>query len=322
MTRRKPPVTKTVTSMKRLALLTLFLAMAVGSSAQNFSGTYLYEKRDTCDLFLDVYEPSPGSEAGRPTVLFVFGGGFVGGQRNEPFYHPWFKLLNDNGFRVVAIDYRLGLKGVDMRFDLFHLIDASKKTQKAVNMGVEDVFSAVNYLCRNKDKLGIDPSKIVLAGNSAGAMISLSSEWEECNRTPRAQTLPEDFRFAGVISFAGAIMSDTGKPRYLREPCPQLLIHGTDDAAVTYKKTSFAKRGMWGSSYVAEILEKQGFSYQIFRYVGHTHDMAANLVETWPEQIRFLEENVIASIKRTIDATLDDPAMTVREEITLSDIYK
>ena len=50
--------------------------------------------------------------------------------------------------------------------------------------------------------------------------------------------------------------------------------------------------------------------------------MAANLVETWPEQIRFLEENVIAGIKRTIDATLDDPAMTVREEITLSDIYK
>ena len=188
------------------------LAASIGAAGQNFSGTYLFEHRDTCDLYLDVYEPSVGSEPGKPTVLFVFGGGFVSGVRNDPFYFPWFKLLNDSGYRVVAMDYRLGLKGVDMRFDLFHLVDASKKTQNAVNMGVEDVFSAVRFLCVNKEKLGIDPSKIVIAGNSAGAMISLSSEWEVCNGTTRTLVLPQGFRFAGVIAFAGAIMSDTGNP--------------------------------------------------------------------------------------------------------------
>ena len=66
--------------------------------------------------------------------------------------------------------------------------------------------------------------RIVIAGSSAGAMISLSAEWEICKGNG-----PKGFRAAGVMSFAGAIMSDSGTPSYPSEPCPQLLIHGTAD---------------------------------------------------------------------------------------------
>ena len=229
--------------------------------------------------------------------------------------------MNDNGFGVVAIDYRLGLKGVEMRFDLGHIVDAAKKTQHAVNIGVEDVFSAVNYLIINKDKLGIDPDNIVIAGSSAGAMISLSAEWQICEGTVLTTVLPEGFNFTGVMSFAGAIMSDSGKPIYHKAPCPQLMFHGTADGAVRYGKLSFGKRGLWGSDAIAKILADQGFAYNIYRYTGHSHDMAANMVETWPEQLRFLEQDVVAKKSRTIDATVVDPAMPVRWDISLSDIY-
>lgn len=307
--------------MKRLILIVLCLTALLPAGAQTLSGTYRFAQRDTCDLYLDIYEPALIDGPERPSILFVFGGGFITGRRDDAYVMPWFKRLTDNGFRVISIDYRLGLKDVRMRFDWLHLIDAADKTKHAVDVGVEDVFSAVRYLSDHAEELGIDMSKIVLAGSSAGAMISLSSEWEICNGTPHTAVLPLDFNFAGVMSFAGAIMSDSGQPRYPIPPCPQLLIHGTADGAVAYDKTAFGRRGMYGSSALAEILAEGGFVYNIYRFKDHSHDMAANFIATWPEQIRFLEENVMGRSGRVIDAMVDDPAVPVMGNITLDDIY-
>ena len=310
--------------MKRLLLLLLTLLCAIPSFAQK--STYKVAQRDTCDLFMDVYDPViiPGDTLNRPTILYVFGGGFVMGQRDDPWVLPWFKLLNENGYRVVSVDYRLGLKGIKMKFDLFHLIQSAGYTKKAVDMGVEDVFASVRYLCDNAEELGIDPNNIVICGSSAGAMISLSSELEACNRTSRAAILPEGFHFAGVMSFAGAVMSDSGKPSYKRTPCPQLLIHGTKDQAVAYDKMGFGRWGMFGSSYLVDkVLKPAGYTYQIYRYVGHSHDMSANLMANWPEEKRFLEVAVMGGNKLVIDSSVDDPTMPVigAASVTLDDIY-
>lgn len=308
--------------MKRLVLTLLALLLCAASFAQE-KATYLVAHRDTCDLYMDVYEPVaiPGDTLNRPTVLFVFGGGFITGQRDDPYVLPWFKLLNENGYRVVSVDYRLGLKGIRMRFDLFHLIQSADYTKRAVDMGVEDVFASVRYLADHPE-LGVDMDHIVIAGSSAGAMISLSCELEACNRTIRAAILPEGFHFAGVMSFAGAIMSDTGKPAYRRTPCPQLLIHGTADGAVQYEKMGFGRRGMFGSSYlVNKVLKPAGYIYQIYRYVDHSHDMAANMMANWPEEKRFLEVSVMGKKPLVIDCTLDDPLMPSWQSVTLDDIY-
>lgn len=309
--------------MKRILLLGVLLFCCTLSFAQKT--TYKVAQRDTCDLFMDVYEPAviPGDTLLRPTILYVFGGGFVTGRRDDPWLLPWFRRLNENGYRVVSVDYRLGLKGVKMRFDLFHLIQSTDYTKKAVDMGVEDVFSAVRYLADHPE-LGVDMDHIVLAGSSAGAMISLSCELEACNRTSRAAILPEGFHFAGVMSFAGAILSVTGKPGYARTPCPQLLIHGTADGAVQYEKRNLGRRGMFGSSYlVDQVLKPAGYVYHIYRYVDHSHDMSANMMANWPEEKRFLEVNVMGRQPLVIDCTIDDPAMPVirAASLTLDDIY-
>lgn len=307
--------------MKRTFLLLALLFCATLSFAQKT--TYKVAERDTCDLYMDVYDPVaiPGDTLDRPTVLFVFGGGFITGRRDDPWVQPWFKLLNENGYRVVSVDYRLGLKGIEMRFDLFHLVRSAEYTKKAVDMGVEDVFSSVRYLADHPE-IGVRMDNIVIAGSSAGAMISLSCELEACNRTERAAILPEGFHFAGVMSFAGAIMSTTGRPEYKRAPCPQLLIHGTKDGAVTYDKIGFARWGMFGSSYLVEkVLRPAGYAYQIYRYVDHSHDMAANMMANWPEEKRFLEVSVIGGKRLVIDCTVDDPTMPSWQSVTLDDIY-
>jgi predicted esterase len=310
--------------MKRFLLIALTLLLAATASFAQNKTTYKVAQRDTCDLYMDVYEPVaiPGDTLDRPTVLFVFGGGFIMGQRDDPWVLPWFKLLNENGYRVVSVDYRLGLKGIRMRFDLFHLIQSANYTKDAVDMGVEDVFASVRYLADHAEELGVDMDNIVISGSSAGAMISLSCELEACNRTARAEILPEGFHFAGVMSFAGAIMSDSGKPEYQRRPCPQLLIHGTKDGAVAYDKIGFGRWGMFGSSYLVEkVLAPAGYPYQIYRYVGHSHDMAANMLANWPEEKRFLEVSVMGRQPLVIDCTVDDPTMPVWQSVTLDDIY-
>ena len=119
--------------MKRTLLTLLAALLCVLSFAQGSKTTYMVAQRDTCDLFMDVYEPVaiPGDTLDRPTILFVFGGGFIMGRRDDPWVMPWFKLLNENGYRVVSVDYRLGLKGVRMRFDLFHLIQSANYTKSS-----------------------------------------------------------------------------------------------------------------------------------------------------------------------------------------------
>ncbi|MBO4475927.1 MAG: carboxylesterase family protein [Bacteroidales bacterium] len=312
--------------MKKLLLLALLLP-GLAASAQNLSGTYMVAQRDTCDLYIDVYLPTPGSATeidgkAKPSVLFVFGGGFIIGSRNDRFYMPWFKLLNDNGYGVVSVDYRLGLKGIRMQFDLFHIIQSADFTKNAVDMGVEDVFAAVRYLADNN--VGIDANNLVISGSSAGAMITLSSVLETCSPTERTAVLPEGFSFKGAMSFAGAIMSRSGLPSYKTPPPPQLLFHGTADGAVAYDKTTFGRRGFYGSSsLVRDVFSKKGYTYCIYRYRGHGHDMAANFMATWPEQKLFLERNVVAGLNRIVDATVDDPSVPVIKSLSISvdDIY-
>ncbi len=316
--------------MKRLflALAALVGAALLGGRtfAQEPDGTYLFAHRDTCDLFMDVYEAAPGSETtldgkAKPTLLFVFGGGFIGGARNEPWYFPWFKRMGEAGYRVISIDYRLGLKGVKMDFSPFGRIKTAKNTIKAEYMGVEDLFSAVSYICENAEALGVDPANIVLMGSSAGAIISLAAEQSICNADSWAAALPEGFNFAGVISYAGAIVGEEGVPRYKTPPCPTLFFHGTADDLVQYDKTQVMKLGMWGSNVLADVFRKNGYPHCIYRFRDHAHDIAANFMALWPYQQYFLEQNVIAGKDVCIDALIDDPNVPKWETFTLKTLY-
>ena len=298
---------------KLLFSLALFLSLA--ASAQE---TYRFAERDTCSLYLDIWRPAKADSLERPAIMFVFGGGFVSGSRTDPFYQKWYQRLNKEGYPVVAIDYRLGMKGVKVGNGLAGAAKAGDAFLNAQEIGVEDVCSAICFLHAHPE-LGIDTDNLVLSGNSAGAIISVATAYHLANGT--APEVPDGFRLKGVMSFAGAVISTSGAPVFKSRPCPILFLHGTEDQAVAYKQLSFFGRGLWGSSYLARQLQKKGWDCVIWRFKGRTHDVAAYMDYLWPIEKEFLEKNVMQGIRLSLDATLDDPSLPTWKNISLDDIY-
>lgn len=289
----------------RIGLLWLLLlglpglgAVTVGQQA----GSYKFADRDTCSLWMDVYQPVD-SVRKDICVLYVFGGGFVGGSRTAADNVRFFKEMQGRGYTVVAIDYRLGLKGV--KLGPFHL----KPGFEAPRAASEDLISATEYLLHNADRLRIDARRIVLMGSSAGAITVLHTDYELANRTAMVKALPADFRYAGVVSLAGAILSAKGRPKYKSEPAPTLFYHGTKDRIVFYNKLSVFRMGMYGTKTLVKTFEKKAFPFMVVRYVGMKHQVA-----TFP---RFEEQDQICDfIDRAAAGKYDNELdITVRDKV-------
>jgi len=98
---------------------------------------------------LDVF---PASGTARPVVLFVHGGGFVGGDKTRPgafFYDNVGQWAARSGFVGVTMTYRLA-------------------PQHPWPAGQEDVARAVGWVRANIAAHGGDPDRIILMGHSAG----------------------------------------------------------------------------------------------------------------------------------------------------------
>jgi acetyl esterase/lipase len=111
--------------------------------------TLRYDAQDN-DAFLDLHKP-PRIDAGAPLIVWIHGGGFVSGRRGDITNYA--KVLAGQGFVVANVEYTIAP-------------EATYPTP------IRQVSKALAYLTRDAAKLGIDASRIVLAGDSAGAQIA------------------------------------------------------------------------------------------------------------------------------------------------------
>jgi acetyl esterase/lipase len=102
---------------------------------------------------LDIFMPQ-NVTSGRPVLIFVHGGAFIGGNKrmpNSPFYDNVMMWAVKNGFIGVNITYRL----------------APGSPWPA---GAEDVAAAIRWVSDEIGERGGDASRIYLMGHSAGAI--------------------------------------------------------------------------------------------------------------------------------------------------------
>lgn len=99
---------------------------------------------------LDAYLPDPRPATAAPAVILVHGGGWS--QGSAAAWQPWAtKLVNEQGWAAFSIDYRL-----------------DDTDPMAWPDEVLDVQAAIRFVAANATVFGIDPSRIVLIGESAG----------------------------------------------------------------------------------------------------------------------------------------------------------
>ena len=293
--------------MKNIFYILFRFLGITASAATPEKHTHLYAVKGADSLYLDHYiSPVEGK---RPCMMFVFGGGFVGGQRDNEMYSKYFNFLTDNGYDVVSIDYRLGLKSLSSTPDI-SMKDVISLLNNAINMAVEDLFSATLYVIENADEWQIDTRQIVTSGSSAGAITVLQAENALCNLTPSAAVLPADFRYAGVLSYAGAIFSLKGEPKWKRTPAPIMFFHGSADRQVPYGKATMFGIGFYGPKFLVKEFNKQEWPHWFYDIEYHTHDIAGlPMFQNHNEILTFLTDFVKERRPLTITTTVRDKAL-------------
>ncbi|MCY4517782.1 MAG: carboxylesterase/lipase family protein [Acidimicrobiaceae bacterium] len=115
---------------------------------------------DDC-LRLNVWTPDPGA-GGMPVLVWIHGGAFYAGSGVDDVYNG--AAFARDGVVCVTINYRLGVQGYMNLASHFGHLPASG------NIGMLDQVAALQWVQENIAAFGGDPSKVTIAGESAGGM--------------------------------------------------------------------------------------------------------------------------------------------------------
>ena len=172
-------------------------------------------------LRLDLYRPRGDSETKRPVLIWVHGGGYTAGDKASGVatdIGPTFARL---GYVVASINYRLissGCGGSNIR----------PECATAAFNAQHDAQAAVRWLRENAAKYRIDPTRIAMGGESAGAITSTLAGLRPDD--------PGDSGNPGFPSNIGAFVSISGGfpggAFASAGDAPGLLFHGTADVVV------------------------------------------------------------------------------------------
>ena len=266
--------------MKKYTLTLLLLAGLFSMTtvdAQDYE-THTYFEKDSISMELDLFLPDNPSQDDVPLVIYVHGGGFSTGDRTSG--HSLARDLVENNIACASITYTLYMK--DKSFGCDGIL--SEKV-KAIRIAASQLWHATDYLLQKKEQIHIDPSKIFIAGSSAGAETVLhAAYWDRSSMQLYRQALPAKFKYAGVIAGAGAIMDLNLITE--ENKLPMMFFHGDEDPLVPYATASHhycpPQSSGWlmlfGSFSIAEHLRELNGTYRLTTFQGGDHSYAGAFI--------------------------------------------
>lgn len=101
---------------------------------------------------LRLYQPDPPGDEALPVTVYLHGGGWSVGDLDS-HDRVCRRFARTTGYPVLAVDYRLA-------------------PEHPAPAGPDDVVSAIRWLAAHADELGLDASRIAVAGDSAGGSLA------------------------------------------------------------------------------------------------------------------------------------------------------
>ena len=130
---------------------------------------------NSVDTTMDVFTQAAQGEV-LPTVVWVHGGAWISGSKEN--VDPYLRILANEGYTTIGVNYTLGPEG-------------------SYPVAITQLNEALAYIDANAQELGVDASRIVLAGDSAGGQ--LASQLAALMTNPR---------YADIMGITPALKSD------------------------------------------------------------------------------------------------------------------
>lgn len=218
-------------------LTTTFLLLIISVTlvfSQDFKvdkSSFVYKEISGVSLEMTMYKPQVSSNMKLPAIVFFFGGGWVNGDPAQ--FELQAEYLATRGIIAFCPDYRVKSRNATTPFE-----------------SVMDAKSAMRYLKSHGSELGIDTSRIVASGGSAGGhLAACTAVIDNINETT-------DDLLISAVPIALVLFNpvlDTGKKGYGREKMDgrefelspvhhitanvpnTLIMHGKADKTVPYE---------------------------------------------------------------------------------------
>jgi arylformamidase len=243
--------------------------------------------------FYPVNATSNGTKA--PLIIFVHGGGWSKGDKRSATGQYKAPHYNGQGYAFASVNYRL--------------VPAATVEQQA-----QDVASAISWLHKDADRLGIDKSRIVLMGHSAGAhlaaLVATDPQYLKAAGLPMSAlrgVIPLDgaaYDVAAQIAEGERIMQDNYLQAFGSDPArqaalsptlhaktpgasPFLILHVDRDSAA--KQSSELARTLNNAGTPAQLRSVEGKGMkghmEINRELGKADYPATAIVDAWLAEV-------------------------------------
>lgn len=266
--------------------------------------------RKELDLTMDIACPQD-KEGLSPLIVFIHGGAFYVGDKQEPAYLDFKRHFAELGYVTASINYRMG----------FHI--GKSDIERAGYMAAQDAHAAVRWLVHNASEFGIDKEHIFLAGSSAGSITALNATFMGERFRPEStrgksrifrdtddlgdidrsdNDFKDKFHITAIANMWGAV-SDLDM---LSESETDIVsFHGDADEVVPFaeglpfmmageKIAGILSEKMYGSSSISEEAAKLGRKSIMYPYPGRGHAFNTTGKDKKPNSLHYEIRNRIA----------------------------
>lgn len=128
-----------------------------------FGNQFVLEPMDEKEcLVLNVWTPSINDNKRRPVFVWIHGGGYASGSGHDLPCYEGRALAEEGDIVVVNLNHRLNILG------FANLTGLGGKYEQSVNLGMQDIVKALEWIRDNITRFGGDPAEVTIAGQSGG----------------------------------------------------------------------------------------------------------------------------------------------------------